>query len=292
MYIQTASEVGIKVKSKLSFQTDGYSTILEEYNIKYMSLEYYLQVGEVNITQGWLLHLSAVLSQVDNLLHTIIPVLLNSQVPFKIPQDQSIADAILAGNLGTSQIGKIVSIYPTDNAMALNLAKKLIEITKHFKGPAIPTDFCLGNTVYTRFGSFNPIKRPNKRGGTEKYIYDSNGNLIQDLYCIPFQFPASEYWPFNEITKPILPPAPKLANKIYKVIDILKSDPRGNVFQGLYVKNLLSVKKSVLKQGFTNSDSDLAGRDIRDKINLANRIVQRLTRANLNAQILRFYFRG
>ncbi len=216
--------------------------------------------------QGWILHLSSILYQVTDLLQTVVPFLIGEQIPFKIVNSLVTAEDILSGHLGAAQIGKIVSIFPDDDNKAAELAKTLVILTSSFKGPAIPTDLCLRNIVYTRFGSFNPVIRLNEKGGEEKYIYDSTGQLVPDLYSIPFQFLKGTIWPFYSLTQPSLPEPPKFFNRIYKIIDTLKTDCRGNVFQGLYLKSLLNVKKCVLKQGFTNADSDILGRDIRHKL--------------------------
>jgi serine/threonine protein kinase len=243
-----------------------YADLLQSFGVVYKHAEYYLQVGEMNRTQGWILHLSAVVYQVSNLLQVVVPFLLGEQVPFKIVANLAVAEDLLGGNLGVAQIGKIVTIYPEDDIKALDLAKKMVNLTSVFKGPAIPTDICLGHIVYTRYGAFNPVIRPNEKGGEDKFIYDHTGQLVLDPYAIPFQFTKGVPWPFYGLAEPTLPEPPKLFNRIYKVLAVLKSDCRGNVFQGLYLKALFNVKKCVLKQGFTNADSDILGRDIRDKL--------------------------
>jgi serine/threonine protein kinase len=253
-------------KESPQLSDSNYEILLQTFGIHYKHVNYYIQVGEMNKQQGWILHLSSVLYQVTSLLQTVVPFLISEQVPFKIVNSLAIAEDLLAGNLGAAQIGKIVSIFPENDIRAVELAKILVNVTAPFKGPAVPTDLCLGNVVYTRFGSFNPVIRLNEKGGEEKYIYDLKGQLVPDLYSIPFQFPDGIIWPFYSLKEPTLPEPPRLFNRIYKIIDMLKTDCRGNVYQGLYLKSLLSVKKCALKQGFTNADSDCNGRDIRDKL--------------------------
>jgi len=243
-----------------------YAELLQFNGLTYRKLEYYLQVGEITKTQGWILHLSVVISQIYDLLELVIPFLAIKNAPFKIVIHELAGEDLLNGNLGLAQIGKIVSIYPENEVAALLLAKELVQLTQPFKGPSIPTDICLGNVVYTRFGSFNPVIKMDKNGNDEKYIYDGDGELIKDPYAIPFEMPKGVDWPFKELAEPVLPPSPKYFNRIYKVLDVLKADPRGNVFKGLYVKSLLQVKNCVLKQGFNNSASDRAGRDMRDRL--------------------------
>src|ERR1700735_3110011 len=128
-----------------------YGELLQYFGLKYKKVEYYYQVGEISRTQGWILHLSVVISQMTDLLQLVIPFLAHEVVPFKIVIDETAGEDLLNGNFGVAQIGKIVSVYPEDDQAANNLAKQLIELTKSFRGPAVPTDFCLGNIVFTRF---------------------------------------------------------------------------------------------------------------------------------------------
>lgn len=255
----------LKSNGSLSVGED-YSLILQSLGLDYKPVDFYWQVGEITKTQGWILHLSVVLSQISKLLEHIIPILLKEDVPFKIAMTEFIAEDMLNGNFGLAKIGKIVSFYPATEATALALAKKLVGLTKSYKGPNIPTDIRLGSIVYTRYGSFNPVIKSNALGSEEKYIYDGNGQLIKDPFTIPFQLPEGVTWPFQQLTAPKLPEPPKLLNHIYKLIDILKPDARGNVFKGLYVKNLFKVKQCVIKQGFSGMSSDKAGRDIQDRL--------------------------
>lgn len=252
--------------SSLKNSLETYAGFLTNLGVDPKTVDYCLQIREPESTQGWILHLSTVLSQVDNLIKTVVPFLVKEGVPFKIVMNITAAEDLLSGNLGLPQIGKIITIYPQNDQRSLSLAKKLIDLTKEFKGPAIPTDICLGNIVYTRYGAFKGVRKLNKEGEKDKYIYDSNHQLILDTYYIPFRYPSNIPWPFAELTAPQLPPPPVAFNRIYRITSILKSDTRGNVFKGLYLKNLFSVKKCVLKQGFSYADSDIIGRDVRDKL--------------------------
>ncbi len=273
-------------------QTSGYSEILQSFGIQYKSVEYHLQVGEITGTQGWILHLSVVLSQVQNSnLVKVIPLLLEENIAFKIPKDANVCDDLLIGNLGISQIGKIISIYPKDDMSALNLAKKLIELTQAYRGPAIPTDICLSNIVYTRYGGFAPIIRLDATGN-KIYIYDQEGHLIKDSYFMPFQLPKSIFWPFSELRSISVANSKKLLKHIYKPISLLKADPRGNVYKGIYLKGLFNVKKCIIKQGYKYMNSDSAGRDIHDRLSWQRDLHNELARTVPFTRNIRFVRRG
>jgi serine/threonine protein kinase len=245
---------------------EDYSEILNHFGLTYTKADCYWQVGQINHIQGWILHLSAVISQVTSLFETVIPLLLEENVSFKIPYQKDTSHYILNGYMGTPQVGKIVSIYPESTEDTLALAKKLFMLTSNFRGPAIPTDICLGGVVYTRYGGRNPVIKTNPKGRKEKYIYNYQGKLIKDPYSVPFRLPDGISWPFNELASPIPVTRNKILNKVYKPQYRLKSDARGNVYKGLYIKGFFQAAPCLIKQGKRNMGSEQCGRDIRDKL--------------------------
>ena len=247
-------------------QTNDYAEILQYYNLEYEAIDYYLQVGEIKKVQGWILHLSVVISQVADLLSLVIPFLIEKNQSFKIIINAATADDLLNGILGYTQIGKLVSIYPETDSIALNLAADLIDLTKSYKGPAIPSDIPLGNIVHARYGSFKPIVKQNAAGNRENYIYDGEGHLVKDRYFIPFRLPRGVNWPFSKLAPPLLPSPKKILHHTYKPLFILKSDPRGNVLKGICLRKPFTIKKCVIKQGLNGMSSDLAGRDMHDRL--------------------------
>ncbi|HLI92165.1 MAG TPA: protein kinase [Puia sp.] len=255
---------------------DNYAALLRPFELNFKATGYHFQVGETQATQGWIIHLSAVLSQTVPLIEAIIPYLIDKDLAFKIPLGHAIAEDILNGTLGITEIGKIVTIYPEPALQTIQVAKDLLSLTKSFKGPAVPTDSLLGGIVYTRYGSFRPIMKLGPDGIRRKYFYDKAGLLTEDCQTIPFRLPAGTTWPFDEISRVNIAEPPKPPGHLFKITGILKQDPRGNVYKALYLKNLLNVKKCVIKQGISNMASDPEGRDIQDRLRWQSELHQRL----------------
>jgi serine/threonine protein kinase len=249
-----------------NFHPNDYAAILKLFDFDYSPADNYWQVGEITKIQGWIIHISVVLFQIEDVFKQVLPYLKQTGTPFRIIMNESIADDLLCGNLGVAQIGKILKIYPDDSAAARNTIKHLLHITKSFRGPYIPTDTCLGGVIYTRFGGFNPIIKKNAHDIEEKYIYDIESKLVKDPYSIPFQMPKGIDWPFNEIAQVDAFIPPEKPNKTYKLIELLKVDPKGNVYRGFYLAGLLRVKGCVIKQGIRNMQSDRFGRDVHDRL--------------------------
>ncbi|TDX01830.1 class III lanthionine synthetase LanKC N-terminal domain-containing protein [Dinghuibacter silviterrae] len=251
-------------KTSEDLEIEDYSLFLKSLKSEYTIDNYYLQVNKINATQGWIIHLSVIISQVTALVKQITPLLIAEDASFKIVMDKNTANDMLTGYLGANKIGKIICIYPENDQQAVNLAKILIKHTENFRGPSVPTDKLLKNIVYTRYENF--YNTTGNRQANNKYILNEKKELIPDLELIPFEMPPFVQWPFSEITDPTIAPDKKVLNKIYRTIGVLKSDVRGNVYKGIYIKKFLVVSHCVIKQGKKNMSSDKAGRDIHDRL--------------------------
>ena len=243
-----------------------YTDLLDQYGVSYVSRVSHLHIGQPAATRGWLIHLSVIMSQADDLLEQALPLLIAKGHPFKIPSSFAVVRYILEGVLGNDQIGKIITVYPPSDRDALDFVRAVLPLTTSFTGPAVLTDCHIAGIVYTRYGAFDPIIVLDAAGLNQKHFYDRNGQLVQDYCPIPFERPDGVHWPFSAISPGTLPREPKILNHIYKTLKTLKSDVRGNVYTGIYIKSLLSIKRCVIKQGKKNMSSDLYGRDMRERL--------------------------
>lgn len=244
----------------------NYGDLLREYGLSYQETGYYLQVGDITWTQGWILHISVIRIQMESLLRRVIPILMAKNVPFQVVKDTAICGFILSGRAGLIPLGKVVSIYPIQNTQAFLLAEHLITETSSFRGPHILTDRHLGSVVYTRYGACKPLARPNEKGCLDEYIYDAKGLLIKDQHTIPFVPPTSIEWPFSSITSDKAPKKDSILANKYKTMKLLKWDMKGDVNKALWLKKWYKAKWCVIKEGKQNMDADAEGRDIGDNL--------------------------
>ncbi|MBT1689233.1 lanthionine synthetase LanC family protein [Dawidia soli] len=255
-----------KVKNDTRAESSfDYATALRLRNQKYKTVEeHYLQVGTIKKTEGWILHLSAINSQISALIQAVLPILIRDKIAFKLISNARTADLLLNGKLGAFQIGKIFRIYPETDTIAHALSRKLIEATAEIKGPAVPTDAHLGGALYARYGSFNPVLMPDAAGQLQRYIHDSSGNLIPDLYNVPFALPLGRSWPFSNGLVPKPSPLPVL-NNTYLITSELKTDVKGRVLKTIQVKGL-TIRRAVVKEARHHIGTDNFGRDIIDRL--------------------------
>ena len=227
--------------------------------------EHYLRVGEPKKVQGWILHLSVIKTQVQKLMEIVLPMLVEEKISFRIVKDYRSVKDSLDGLLGYHLLGKIITIYCETDSSLVSFAKMLIEATKEFKGPAIPTDAHLGNIVYARYGGINPVLQADSTGCFGRYIYNAKGELEMETYEIPFSMPRQIAWPFPEIEMPLDEKSRKILQNNYLITSLLKQDVKGEVYKALRVKRFYP-EWCIIKEGRRNMWSDDCERDIQDRL--------------------------
>jgi hypothetical protein len=119
--------------------------------------------------QGWKLHVSATPLSAVEILEVALDVLLADGARFKVATSIGILSALNAGHLGLSQIGKFITVYPSDDAQAVRLALKLDEATRgrRGRGPRVPSDRPLrpDSLVHYRYGTMR--QRPEAEAAGE-----------------------------------------------------------------------------------------------------------------------------
>lgn len=155
----------------------------------------------------------------------------NIEINFKIISSLNVLELENAGNLGYSQIGKFITIYPTDENELLYLLEELDKLYKLDKSIPIPSDFkyCLSEVVYYRYGEF--IVDPNYHDERKQTIPKNVSVPIED-YFIPR---------FNKIPKN------------YVIIEIISRTAKGGVYKALNIK---TKKIVILKEAKNLADLD------------------------------------
>lgn len=246
----------------------GYMQQLTEAGFQPKAKEYWIMVGSAMGIQGWKLHLSTIQVQATEVLRRVLPILKSFDVPFKIAVDEVMLARLNEGEFGYSQVGKFMTIYPSGEKQAIEIARVLIGRTEGLDGPFIPSDEKLGHIVYTRYGSFNPIIKRDALGQLISYIEDGNGGLMTDNREVPFVCPDHVRFPFAELiiknsTSPI---NSKLFGPGYLVVDLIRQNAKGSIFKAIDLRSQDKVGIKIIKQGRQFCLSDGYGRDIRDRL--------------------------
>ncbi|HWK07373.1 MAG TPA: lanthionine synthetase LanC family protein [Puia sp.] len=245
---------------------ENYDVYIKTYGITYLESAFHYHVKKPTKIQGWILHVSIIISQTEILFSRIIPFILESGVPFKLIKTRACHASINIGEYGISQIGKILTLYPEDDAQIVDLANFIAKNTRDLAGPTILTDLHISSVLYMRYGSFNPILKTDIFGTEYRYIYSPNGELMQDNYSIPHQSDPAVPNPILDLSQALLHYSPKkMLNGNFLITKILKSDPKGNVYKAIHFTGIL-FKSFVIKEGIQNMVADPFRRDMKNRI--------------------------
>ena len=227
-------------------------------------------VGVSERTHGWKLHLSTIPVQASQLLGIVVPILCARQVPFKFARNEEILALLNEGGLGSTQIGKFITVYPGSDVQSRSLADELTRVTQDFDGPDVLTDLRLGRVVYTRYGGFHP-ENDRDRLGHVFAVLEDDGVRRRDERTVPFAPPINVVNPFAdsmwtpEIVRPELD-RQRLFGPGYLLLDVIKPDTTGSVFLALDMRDPAHVTPRVLKEGRAHCLSDRFGRDSRTRL--------------------------
>lgn len=258
----------------------SYETALTQLGIEYSPTKYWLAVRAPPVAQGWKLHISATPVNAERLIRTIGPWLRDTATSFKVGRDCDVLESLNAGQLGATQVGKFITVYPAPDR-ALAIARQVRELTEGFEGPAVPTDVRLGDVLYGRFGAFLPVLKRDRLGNPRHQIMLPDGSLRDDAYTIPHRVPEGVECPFEELFQARTRRDPTghqgLFGPGYRIVDVLRETPKGGTFLAISLKDAASVKACVLKQGRPHCMSDRLGRDVRWRLKREFEVLRELS---------------
>ena len=192
---------------------------------------------------------------------------------FKVIGDVELLSQLNEGSFGATQVGKFATIYPSSDAAARRLAAALVNLTRGYHGPIVATDLKLGDVVYARYGAFTPVVVRDRLGRHASYVRGSDRRLLRDDYTVPFAMPRGRANPFAGVAEEE-PRAPARAVGLrsplfgpgFRLLDVLKADPKGNVYRGLDLHDQQHVAIWVIKEGRRWCLADAYGRDMRSRL--------------------------
>lgn len=224
--------------------------------------------------QGWKIHVSATLLSASDVLSRARPILEKYDAFFKVPTRLEFLVALNSGFGGFSQIGKFLTVYPRDDAEAINIARDLHTATCGLHGPKIPFDarYKRKSLVFYRYASFSRVGL----NGTTGEIVDRSGGIHRDLRDRAHAIPRWLADPFNKrrVKRKGRRPADMIGTGL---IPIKALAQRGK--GGVYHAADLSVSPAqlvIIKEGRRHGESDWLGRDGFELIRREGRILARL----------------
>ena len=228
--------------------------------------------------QGWKLHVSASPPSAAAVLEAALDVLLEEGARFKVVNSIELLTLLNAGNLGLTQIGKFVTVYPTDDGEAVKLARALDRATDGHPGPRVPTDRPLrpDSLVHYRYGAMHQGADDGSEDVGGYDLLDAAGRLTSDVRVHYYVPPADSVEdPFESAGLYVpRPPRSHLLDARYLVVGGLSHGLRGGVFRALDLGSM-PVQFCLLKEAWHDVSIDRHGRDAREWLVNEERILRR-----------------
>ncbi|AYL96537.1 lanthionine synthetase LanC family protein [Mucilaginibacter celer] len=237
-----------------------YSYYLMEQGFRFTYAHPYLFAGESSKTDTWLIHITVVRLQFDQLIRPLLAFLKPIAVSFAIPVDADHHSSILDGRSSFPLTGKAITICASTSEEAILIVHHLCTLTKSIIGPSMPCAYHLTDTVGISYGTL--FSQNDNRAITGSLFYKSAiaDNLKQIINTKKIA------WPFQEIMSLTSFKQPRLLNKQYIPIETFKKDPKGNVFKALKLNRIFDMQWCVIKQGRHYQSFDNSGRDAKDRL--------------------------
>ena len=210
--------------------------------------------------QGWKLHVSATPWSAVPILERIIPILLTHGVSCKFVNSTDNLMLLNNGCLGAEQVGKFVTVYPSSDGHAVELAIALHDATEGLPGPRIPTDRALrpGSLVHYRYGV---LAGYSTQATEPAELRDKAGRKLPDRREVAYVVPLAGIDDPFERRGAFIPPPPReapLAGR-YLIRGVLSSSAYGGVYQAFDLA-ATPPRQCVLKEFRRHCGGDQHGR--------------------------------
>jgi hypothetical protein len=209
--------------------------------------------------QGWKIHVSARLQDVERTLDAVWEYCVPRGIAFKFLRNEAVLVMVNSKAAPRGSSGKLVTIYPADDAQLELVLKELDEVLHGVEGPYILSDLRYADgPLFVRYGAFVSRFCLSPTGERVLAIEDPHGTLVPDHRGPTFVTPP---W----ITLPdFLRPHLDARNAVttnelaYTVDGVIQFSNGGGVYLGHHNE---TGDRVVLKEGRPYAGLDMAGRD-------------------------------
>lgn len=197
--------------------------------------------------QGWKLHVSATPGSAEEVLRRVAWVLVPAGCAFKVARDLVVVDQLTSARSPRESAGKVITVYPADDAQAVELAGQLDRATRGLPGQRVLSDrvFAPGSLVHYRFGGFNGARALSHDGEVVGMLRAPDGSLEPDVREPAFRPPAWAASPFpaapeqpasgQEPAAAAVGPRRVLIGGRFAVHEAIRHANRGGVFRAVGV---------------------------------------------------------
>jgi tRNA A-37 threonylcarbamoyl transferase component Bud32 len=248
---------------------------------------HYAPAGATLPTQGWKIHISSSVPEAERVIAAAWDYCVPRGLAFKFLRGRRVMAMQNSKYAFRGSSGKLVTIYPVDEAQLELTLKELAEILDGVEGPYILSDLRYGEgPLFVRYGGFAERHCLDENGERVLAIENADGDLVPDVRGPAFALPS---W----VTLPVfLEPHLAARNAVtlegvpYAVDGVLHFSNGGGVYLG---HDRRTGEKVVLKEARPHAGLDVEGRDAVTRLRHEAAIMERLAGLDV-VPALRDYF--
>ncbi|MEV0791680.1 class III lanthionine synthetase LanKC [Kribbella sp. NPDC050459] len=209
--------------------------------------------------QGWKVHVSARLQDVERTLDAVWEYCVPRGIAFKYLRNEAVLVMVNSKAAPRGSSGKLVTIYPTDEAQLELVLKELNEVLQGVEGPYILSDLRYADSpLFVRYGAFVSRHCLSPAGERVLAIEDANGTLVPDHRGPTFVTPPWVHLP--DFLQPHLDARNAVTTNdlVYTIDGVIQFSNGGGVYLGHHNE---TGDRVVLKEGRPYAGLDMSGRD-------------------------------
>ena len=209
--------------------------------------------------QGWKVHVSARLQDVERTLDAVWEYCVPHGIAFKYLRNEAVLVMVNSKAAPRGSSGKLVTIYPTDEAQLELVLKELNEVLQGVEGPYILSDLRYADgPLFVRYGAFVSRHCLSPTGERVLAIEDANGALVPDHRGPTFVTPPWVQLP--DFLQPHLDARNAVTTNdlVYTIDGVIQFSNGGGVYLGHHNE---TGDRVVLKEGRPYAGLDMSGRD-------------------------------
>ncbi|GAA4229940.1 tRNA A-37 threonylcarbamoyl transferase component Bud32 [Streptosporangium album] len=209
--------------------------------------------------QGWKIHVSACLEDAERAMEAVWDYCVARDIAFKFLRNRPVMTMLNSKAAARGSSGKLVTIYPLDEAQLELTLKELDELLRGVKGPYILSDLRYGQgPLFVRYGGFVARRCLSENGERVLAIEDADGRLVPDVREPAFSLPSWVTLP--EFLEPHLAARNAVTTNDlpYTIESVIQFSNGGGVYLG---RNLGTGERVVLKEARPYAGLDAADRD-------------------------------
>jgi predicted Ser/Thr protein kinase len=224
--------------------------------------------------QGWKIHVSARSADAERALTAVWDYCIPRRITFKFLRSAPVHDMRNSKAASRGGSGKLVTIYPRDEAQLELTLKELDELLRGVTGAYILSDLRYGEgPLFVRYGGFWERKCLSETGERVLAIEDAEGRLVPDVRGATFALPS--WVPLPRFLEPHLSArnAVTITDLAYEIEDALHFSNGGGVYLG---RHKAGGEQVVLKEARPNAGIDAVGRDAVARLRHERDMLERL----------------